>query len=57
VIYAWVSAKRSPDGNFDRQRNRLLDEAQKRDHDPVLVVTEQASALMTSDPVSNACCD
>ncbi len=46
VIYARVSlAKQSHDGNLDRQRDRLLDEAHKRGYDPVLVVTEQASGI------------
>jgi putative resolvase len=46
VIYARVSsAKQSHDGNLDRQRDRLLDEAKTRGYDPVLVVAEQASGL------------
>lgn len=46
VIYARVSStKQSYDGNLDRQRDRLLDEAQKRGYDPVLVVAEQASGI------------
>lgn len=46
VIYARVSStKQSRDGNLDRQRDRLLEEAQKRGYDPVLIVTEQASGI------------
>jgi len=46
VVYARVSsAKQSHDGNLDRQRDRLLEEAQKRGYDPVLVVAEQASGI------------
>ncbi|PSR25829.1 MAG: DNA-binding protein [Sulfobacillus thermosulfidooxidans] len=46
VIYARVSSsKQTRDGNLDRQRDRLLEEAQKRGYDPVLVVAEQASGI------------
>ena len=36
---------KSHDGNLDRQRDRLLDAAQKRGYDPVLAVTEQDSGM------------
>ncbi|WP_430626331.1 IS607 family transposase [Sulfobacillus thermotolerans] len=46
VVYARVSsAKQSRDGNLERQKERLLEEAQKRGYDPVLVVAEQASGI------------
>lgn len=46
VVYARVSsAKQSQNGNLDRQRSRLVDAAQRRGYDPVLVVAEQASGI------------
>jgi len=55
VVYARVSSAKSPVGDseasqshdvdLEQQRDRLLQEAQKRGYDPVLVVAEQASGI------------